>query len=1131
MRKDSSGSLKSMKVNTRPMMISTVATPPISGVVTTPASTPKSSSAPNGFSPTANVSGAAKVVKMSTKPTVVNPPSPTKSASALAITTPPIPSNATTTTAECSSPSSTGDSVTSGATTSAMKSSTSEAEPPQRRSDHVVMDDQIKVAVRVRPMLPHDKDMDDRKSWEWDQNSIQLVEHDANIFNATTKTVKQAYQFDHLFAPEATNEEIYNKVVRGIVRAAMEGFHGSVFTYGQTSSGKTFTMNGDKNQPGIIPQAIAECFDAVNNWPGRDFILRVSYLEVYNEQIKDLLNMDPVPVRIQHDPKRGTVLTGVKEQVVLNTQQVLALIKSGEAHRHVGSTDMNEKSSRAHTLFKIIVESTSTCGKEAVRVSTLYLVDLAGSESAKMTNSKGERAREAKHINQSLLTLSTIIQRLSEDRHQAGASKDGSAPRKQHLPYRDSKLTRILESALDGNAQIGIVCTVSPTSKCVEETSNTLKFASRAKMIKMSAKVNETLDDKTLLRVYKEEIEQLRVRLQELESQTRANAAAALSSSSHGGNRPSIVRSESTSSVVSASASADGQRTTASEAEEEDANLMLQMIAEMERLILRADVTRSHPMQGIPRRSSGYGQLLDVVSPTGGGRRSLERKRSTGSSGEARSPRAERRRARESYGSNDANEGSPSTLAASSTDEVSLHAHGLRPKHLPPAGPPRNRPLKKKTYPSSSAALLSLIVEATDSDNLVRIDTFEESDDEIGTEPEGASDTDSLGVDDETPPNQAEDERAVPGVLEDIMTAEATEGAAESTAQANAAKEPSTVAALVRYFEEGASGKDNGAEERAPGSGAENDATEGSGPVPMVLPTGDDISTPTNSDPSPTKRIPDELRAPASVVVHSPKRPPATSPFSEDSSEKSPITPLSGEKAPSWFIPTTAPAATTGTTSPPPRALQKTSSGSRTLLKASQMQHPAHSTSIPRLSSFRGRTGAANRVPSLRTMSIDSEAGGDEFSVLSSYRGDSSWDEYDTAGEETALKLPPKRQLAPASATAIAQNAAAHKASPATSAAVSANTTATLPRPLPPLPPTPPPVPTPPTVTFASKLPDLMEDKVGFPPSVAAKMGHGQSPVVEWPTMVDSVEDDSVLLGVSKMLMILKGHVSKARSR
>eukprot|EP01034_Spumella_vulgaris_P020795 gene20795-26664_t len=159
--------------------------------------------------------------------------------------------------------------------------------------------------------------------------------------------------------------------------------------------------------------------------------------------------MDPVPVRIQHDPKRGTVLTGVKEQVVLNTQQVLALIKSGEAHRHVGSTDMNEKSSRAHTLFKIIIESTSSDKKEAIKVSTLYLVDLAGSESAKMTNSKGERAREAKYINQSLLTLSTIIQRLSEDRSSSVGGK-----RTQHLPYRDSKLTRILEQALDGNAQI-----------------------------------------------------------------------------------------------------------------------------------------------------------------------------------------------------------------------------------------------------------------------------------------------------------------------------------------------------------------------------------------------------------------------------------------------------------------------------------------------------------------------------------------------------------------------------------------------------------------------------------------------------------------------------------------------------
>jgi len=505
-----------------------------------------------------------------------------------------------------------------------------------------------------------------------------------------SKAVKQAYQFDHLFSPDSTNSQIFDSVVKNIVRSSMEGFHGSVFTYGQTSSGKTFTMNGDKGQPGIIPQAIAECFEAVQSTPGRDFILRVSYLEVYNEQIKDLLSMEPVPVRIQHDPRRGTVLTGVKEQVVLNTSQVLALIKSGEAHRHVGSTDMNEKSSRAHTLFKIIIESTSSDRKEPVKVSSLYLVDLAGSESAKMTNSKGERAREAKHINQSLLTLSTIIQRLSEDRSGGIGGK-----RTQHLPYRDSKLTRILEQALDGNAQIGIICTVSPTFKCMEETSNTLKFASRAKMIKMHAKVNETIDDKTLLRVYKEEIEQLRVRLRELETQTRLQQTIALGGE---GADAGHHRSHSGSSFSGwENGSEHGSREAV---DEEDANVMLQMIAEMERLILRADGSK---LTGLARRPSGRPSdgTTSSASPL---------------TDKDKGKMKERKRSSKTSDPKD-----------SDLIDVSGTISALKQRTSPQlAGRKSSVREGARKYRNSSAAMLSLIVEATESNDLMRLDTLDE---------------------------------------------------------------------------------------------------------------------------------------------------------------------------------------------------------------------------------------------------------------------------------------------------------------------------------------------------------------------------------------------------------------------
>lgn len=358
-------------------------------------------------------------------------------------------------------------------------------------------DTSIQVCVRIRPMLRNENDGKDTYAWNWEDKTMypQLAG-------------QQPYTFDHLFFPESSNEDIFNGVVKKVVLQSMNGYNSSIFTYGQTASGKTFTMNGSHSQPGIIPQAIYYCFKSIqDSFPDREFLFRVSYIEVYNEQLKDLLNSEPAHIKIQYDPKVGTILKGVKEQVVLSPQQVIALIRAGEAQRHVGATDMNETSSRAHTLFKLIIESRKRGDSTdaPVRVSFLNLIDLAGSENAKMTNSTGERAKEAKHINQSLLTLSLIIHRLSEEK---------SAPnKKQYFPYRDSKLTRLLQSSLSGNAKIAVICTVSPTLRCVDETHNTLRFATRAKKIKTNAAVNELMDDKTLLKAYKMEINCLRARL------------------------------------------------------------------------------------------------------------------------------------------------------------------------------------------------------------------------------------------------------------------------------------------------------------------------------------------------------------------------------------------------------------------------------------------------------------------------------------------------------------------------------------------------------------------------------------------------------------------------------------------
>ena len=201
----------------------------------------------------------------------------------------------------------------------------------------------VNVCVRVRPLLGVEKELNEVSAWRLENQTI-TQEKFSSASQASRKTrnssdqqqiPSNSYSFDHLFTPEHSNECLYRETVHSIVKKSMEGFHGSVFSYGQTSSGKTFTMNGTKQQPGIIPLSIFECFELVNHFADREYLFRISYLEVYNEQVRDLLNSEPTAIKIQHDPKSGIVtLVGVKEQVVMSPQQVLSLLQGGEAHRY-----------------------------------------------------------------------------------------------------------------------------------------------------------------------------------------------------------------------------------------------------------------------------------------------------------------------------------------------------------------------------------------------------------------------------------------------------------------------------------------------------------------------------------------------------------------------------------------------------------------------------------------------------------------------------------------------------------------------------------------------------------------------------------------------------------------------------
>nr|XP_043627585.1 kinesin-like protein KIN-7D, mitochondrial [Erigeron canadensis] len=352
--------------------------------------------------------------------------------------------------------------------------------------------DSISVTIRFRPLSEREYQRGDEVAWYADGDKIVR-----NEYNPAT-----SYAFDKVFGSYAETQDVYEVAAGPVIRAAMEGINGTVFAYGVTSSGKTHTMHGDHNSPGIIPLAIKDVFSIIQDTPGREFLLRVSYIEIYNEVINDLLDPTGQNLRVREDAQ-GTYVEGIKEEVVLSPGHALSFIAAGEEHRHIGSNNFNLLSSRSHTIFTLMIESSSHGDEyDGVIFSQLNLIDLAGSESSK-TETTGLRRKEGSYINKSLLTLGTVIGKLSEGRA-------------SHVPYRDSKLTRILQSSLSGHGHVSLICTITPASSSMEETHNTLKFASRAKRIEIFASQNKIIDEKSLIKKYQREISALKLELDQL---------------------------------------------------------------------------------------------------------------------------------------------------------------------------------------------------------------------------------------------------------------------------------------------------------------------------------------------------------------------------------------------------------------------------------------------------------------------------------------------------------------------------------------------------------------------------------------------------------------------------------------
>lgn len=322
------------------------------------------------------------------------------------------------------------------------------------------------------------------------------------------------FTFDQVFGPNSHTNEIYGASARDIVESSLEGINGTIFAYGQTSSGKTYTMQGSSSDPGIISMAIRDIFNRIAE-SDKNYVVKASYLEIYNENIKDLLSPGNENLKIHEHYTRGVHVAGITEVNILSPSDVSTLMAKGESNRHVGETNMNERSSRSHTILRIYIECRQR-GEDSrsVKISCLNLVDLAGSERASHTGAEGLRLKEGGLINKSLLALATVIAKLSENSSNGDSSRGGGG----HIPYRDSKITRILQPSLGGNARTLIICTVTPSDRFVEDTTSTLKFASRAKSIKNKPAVNEVISDTTLIKRYRQEIGLLKTELTELRS-------------------------------------------------------------------------------------------------------------------------------------------------------------------------------------------------------------------------------------------------------------------------------------------------------------------------------------------------------------------------------------------------------------------------------------------------------------------------------------------------------------------------------------------------------------------------------------------------------------------------------------
>ncbi|SPP76916.1 kinesin-like protein KIF3A [Drosophila guanche] len=376
-------------------------------------------------------------------------------------------------------------------------------QPQQQQLDDEI--ENVRVVVRTRPM-----DKNELTAGALSAISVDKINRAITVMkpNATANEPPKTYYFDNVFDLSSNQLDLYVDTARPIVDKVLEGYNGTILAYGQTGTGKTYTMSGNPDSPqtkGIIPNAFAHIFGHIAKArENQKFLVRVSYMEIYNEEVRDLLGKDvSKSLEVKERPDIGVFVKDLSGYVVHNADDLENIMRLGNKNRAVGATKMNQESSRSHAIFSITVERSELGegGVQHVRMGKLQLVDLAGSERQSKTQASGQRLKEATKINLSLSVLGNVI----------SALVDGKST---HIPYRNSKLTRLLQDSLGGNSKTVMCATISPADSNYMETISTLRYASRAKNIQNRMHINEEPKD-ALLRHFQEEIARLRKQLEE----------------------------------------------------------------------------------------------------------------------------------------------------------------------------------------------------------------------------------------------------------------------------------------------------------------------------------------------------------------------------------------------------------------------------------------------------------------------------------------------------------------------------------------------------------------------------------------------------------------------------------------